>query len=291
MTARSTLDQFINSANAVHDNKFDYSSVNYISSSKKVVIKCKEHGEFMQTPSNHIHNRQGCSVCSGRKRSNTTEFIMKASVVHGEKYRYNLVKYVNNKTKVNIVCPEHGEFKQTASDHLSGYGCPSCGGVKRYDTESFIKRARSVHYDIYDYSLSEYVNKDTKLIIKCKEHGEFTQAPHNHCSLKQGCPMCSRSGYKKNKKGHVYILRSKCGQFIKIGISNNALKRVSQLCSQTPFEFECIEMFMMGGGECFSMEKALHSLFISCGFSGFSGCSEWFIYDGDKLDYVISLLK
>lgn len=189
MTARSTLNQFINSANAVHDNKFDYSSVNYVSSSKKVIIKCKEHGEFMQTPSNHVHNRQGCPMCSGRKQSNTSEFIMKASVVHGEKYRYNLVKYVNNKTKVNIVCPEHGEFKQTASDHLSGYGCPSCGGVKRYDTESFIKRARSVHYGIYDYSLSEYVNKDTKLIIKCKDHGEFTQSPHNHCSLKQGCPM------------------------------------------------------------------------------------------------------
>ena len=64
-------------------------------------------------------------------RSNTREFVKKARLKHGYKYKYNKVgTYKNNKTKVNIVCPKHGMFRQRPKDHLRGHGCPLCNEYK-----------------------------------------------------------------------------------------------------------------------------------------------------------------
>lgn len=50
---------------------------------------------------------------------------------HGSKYDYSKINYVNNRTKVTIICPEHGEFEQTPSNHKNGAGCPHCAYLKR----------------------------------------------------------------------------------------------------------------------------------------------------------------
>ena len=55
------------------------------------------------------------------------EFIAKAREVHGDKYDYSKVEYVNNRTKVCIICPEDGEFFQLPGQHLKGHGCIKCG--------------------------------------------------------------------------------------------------------------------------------------------------------------------
>lgn len=60
------------------------------------------------------------------KKLTTEEFIEKARKVHVDKYDYSKVEYVNNLTKVCIICPKHGEFWQTPNNHLSGKGCPIC---------------------------------------------------------------------------------------------------------------------------------------------------------------------
>ena len=56
----------------------------------------------------------------------TEEFIQKAKAVHGDKYDYSKVEYVNSYTKVCITCPTHGEFWQGSTQHLRGHGCPKC---------------------------------------------------------------------------------------------------------------------------------------------------------------------
>ena len=56
----------------------------------------------------------------GRKKKTKEEFIKEATEKHGDKYDYSKVHYVNSKTKVCIICPEHGEFWQEASGHLRG---------------------------------------------------------------------------------------------------------------------------------------------------------------------------
>ena len=91
----------------------------------------------------------------------TEEFITKAKAVHGDRYDYSKVKYINNQTKVCIICPIHGDFIQRPLDHIKGSGCPECGKVKnvesrRKTTDHFIDEARKVHGDKYDYSNVNY---------------------------------------------------------------------------------------------------------------------------------------
>lgn len=130
------------------------------------------------------------------KKLTTTEFIEKARKVHGDKYDYSKVEYVNANTKVCIICPEHGEFFITPANFLYGQGCRVCGinmrSSKRKDTiENFIKKAKEIHGNKYDYSKVKYVNCDTKVCIVCPEHGEFYQTPYKHVKEKNACPKCS----------------------------------------------------------------------------------------------------
>jgi predicted nucleic acid-binding Zn-ribbon protein len=195
---KKTTEDFIKEVIEIHGNKYDYSKVEYVNTKTKICIICPEHGEFYQTPENHLQGK-GCSDCGGTKKKTTEEFIEKSKEVHGDKYDYSKVEYVNGKTKVCIICPEHGEFCQTPENHLTGYGCPDCGGSKRKTTEQFIKEAQKVHGDKYDYSKVNYVNRMTKVCIKCSEHGEFWQISSNH--LKGcGCPKCNSSKLEEEVK-------------------------------------------------------------------------------------------
>ena len=86
------------------------------------------------------------------KKKTTEEFIKEAKEKHGNKYDYSKVEYINNHTKVCIICPEHGEFWQFPQDHLKGRGCICCAGVKKLTTSDFIEQAKKIHGDKYDYS-------------------------------------------------------------------------------------------------------------------------------------------
>lgn len=118
---------FIKRARVIHNNKYDYSKVEYKAVKDKVLIICPDHGEFSQTPDSHL-NGQRCSKCSKVYRYNTSEWIEKANNVHGERYDYSEVVYVNNSTKICIICKEHGEFWQRPANHIKGKNCPKCTG-------------------------------------------------------------------------------------------------------------------------------------------------------------------
>ena len=125
------------------------------------------------------------------------EFIIKASLIHNNKYTYNKVDYINYNTPVIITCPIHGDFAQTPGKHLRGsngiaQGCPKCVG-KHKTTEEIIESFKEVHGDKYDYSKVNFVNKYTPVTIICKKHGEFKQLPGVHRNLKCGCPICKAS--------------------------------------------------------------------------------------------------
>ena len=132
----------------------------------------------------------------------TSEFICKAIKIHENRYNYSKVNYINAKTKVTIICSEHGEFVQTPSNHLSKFNCQKCSNNLKSDTETFIKRAKNIHGDRYDYSKVNYINADIPVFIICKEHGEFSQIPDFHINRKCNCPKCSFS-YKNNTTGFI----------------------------------------------------------------------------------------
>ena len=129
------------------------------------------------------------------KRLTTEDFIKKAKQIYGDEYDYSKVNYVNCDTKVIVICKKHGEF-ETRPDHFyNGHGCPKCGTKQGADKlrctkEEFIKKAKEIHGDKYDYSKVEYKTAREKVCIICLEHGEFWQTPDAHLRG-NGCPKCS----------------------------------------------------------------------------------------------------
>jgi len=197
---KSTKEEFIRKANFKHSNKYSYTNVEYVNSHTKVNIECPIHGFFSQKPSSHL--LYGCEKCgyikSGEKNSKSIDdFISLSNQVHSNKYDYSMVKYINNKKKVKILCPIHGFFEQIPYSHIKGAGCEKCGfkdraDVNRKGVEQFIEDSNRVHNGKYDYSLVEYICADFKVKIICPIHGIFEQRAYKHLQ-KQGCPICSES--------------------------------------------------------------------------------------------------
>ena len=127
MPKKLTFNDFVEKSKSIHGEKYDYSKVDYKNNSTKVLIICPKHGEFLMRPADHF-NGQGCPKCKSENLSNKFSmgkeaFIKKALSVHENKYDYSKVEYKNNRTKVCIICPEHGEFWQTPDKHITGQGC------------------------------------------------------------------------------------------------------------------------------------------------------------------------
>lgn len=196
--------EFIEKAIQKYGSKFDYSKVEYNGNRTKVCIICPEHGEFWITPLAFLgKTKYGCQKCAKAHqhdlhRLKQEDFILRAEKLHNKKYDYSKVKYgKNNREKVCIICPEHGEFWQTPFAHLSGQGCPKCGCEKtsssiKKDTAFFVKKAKEVHRNRYDYSKSEYNGTHSKICITCPKHGDFWQYASDHIRG-VGCPKCRMS--------------------------------------------------------------------------------------------------
>lgn len=131
------------------------------------------------------------------KKLTKEEFVNRAMNVHGNEYDYSLVDYINSRINVDIVCKKHGDFSQKPNDHLSGNGCRKCqyemiSKKNKFSDEHFIVKAKKIHGNRFDYSLTKYDGYENKIIIICNKHGKFEQTPHNHLSG-YGCRKCRAS--------------------------------------------------------------------------------------------------
>ena len=186
---RVTKEVFVSRSKITHINRYDYSKVDYKGLQKAVCIICNVHGEFWQKPANHL-NGNGCQKCFATPKSSTKEFIRKAKIIYGDKYDYSKVDYNGNKTKVCIICPEHGEWWMSPNNHLRGHRCPGCFGTPKHTNEEFIQKSWKVHGVKYDYTKVDYSGNKKKVCIICPEHGEFWQAASSHLNG-NGCSKCS----------------------------------------------------------------------------------------------------
>lgn len=122
---RHTTNDAIEHFKATHGDRYNYSKVAYTNNRTNVTIICPVHGEFSQTPANHKQGN-GCPKCALKYRPSTEEAIEQFRAVHGSRYDYSKVEYKNNKEKITIICPKHGKFMQTPSNHKCGNKCPKC---------------------------------------------------------------------------------------------------------------------------------------------------------------------
>ena len=203
MSKRKTTEEFIEDSIKIHDKKYDYSLVEYISNGNKVKIICPTHGMFEIRPNDHLSKKVGCNKCNNASisKSNNVKknIIERFNIIHNFKYDYSHSKYSHTDSKIKIICPIHGEFLQSPHHHLTGVGCQKCGNVYKPTTEEFIGQSIKVHGDNYNYSNVEYKNNTTKVSVVCKNHGIFEVTPNDHLNKKSGCPICKLS------KGEILI--------------------------------------------------------------------------------------
>ena len=157
-----TNNDFINEAKIVHGELYDYLNTNYVHALTKIIITCKTHGDFEQSPNQHLRG-SGCPKCShSTKRKTTEEFIHESNKVHNNLYDYSNVNYINSNTNISIICKIHGDFEQSPINHLKSQGCPKCSGRNK-TTEEFINEATKIHNDLYDYSKVNYINSKNQV--------------------------------------------------------------------------------------------------------------------------------
>jgi len=195
-----TKDDVINKFMNIHINKYDYSLVDYKNMRTKIKIICPIHGVFEQLPSTHL-NGCGCNKCAIILKSNNLklskkDYIKRSNIIHKYKYDYSLMEYIDSYTKIKIICPIHGIFEQNANSHLLGTGCPSCKKVKKLTNDEFINRSNHIHCNLYDYSLTDYKNIQTKVKIICPIHGIFKKSPAKHLNG-SGCNKCKQTKGEK----------------------------------------------------------------------------------------------
>ena len=258
-----TKEVFIEKATKKHNGKYDYSKVIFEGLEKEVCIICPVHGEFWQKPKNHLRG-YGCKKCQYEKlakenASTTKKFIESARKIYGNKYSYDKVVYKKSNVSVCITCPEHGDFFITPNDFLDGHGCQKCASISRSkkrssNTEDFIRKARLLHGNKYDYTKVEYSGNNTKVCIICPKHGEFWQTPHSHLNGR-GCKICgieSRAQKRsltladfiekaKQKHGNKY-------DYSLIKSYKNGKQKIPIICKKHGIFYQRVEDHLFGHG-------------------------------------------
>lgn len=208
--------------------RYDFTDARYTGALERITgIRCREHGEFSQYPAQLRKDGAGCPSCGGEVRASKRRLTLDAVIAqarerHNGYYTYERAVYVNNTTKFMVTCPVHGDFSVSPNNHISGgKGCPVCGAAKRGHRHSvlgaarktadakiakfadaFMREAREVHGDAYDYAAVEYAGAQHKIDIRCPKHGLFRQTPEHHLKRAHGCPECSHH----RSKGEAALL-------------------------------------------------------------------------------------
>lgn len=189
-------------------NNYDYSCVVYTGQNNPLKIECPIHGYFTVKRKCLLQCKSRSTLCpychkditNNRLRKPIDAFIEEATSIHNNLYDYSFVEYKNNKTKIKIICPTHGEFTQTPKDHIRGKGCFKCAVDdmrinNSYGTLGFINKSIQKHKDRFLYDKVDYINEDSMVTITCREHGEFTvrASTHLYKNSRGGCPKCRMS--------------------------------------------------------------------------------------------------
>lgn len=194
-----TVDEFLKRAGETHGDTYSYKLDTYTAYTEKMTIVCPVHGDFQQSPLQHVQLKHGCRFCAwaanGQKAAWTVEeFETACKRIHNNKYVYT-GDFTNTLSPVTVICPVHGRQKQQAFTHMKSSGCPSCGkearGLKlRTTKEQFLERARTLHGDAYQYDFEGYVSQKSYVKITCKLHGPFYQNGDTHLRGSR-CPICA----------------------------------------------------------------------------------------------------
>ena len=203
--------KFILQSNIIHNNKYNYSKSSYIDAKTKICITCFSHGDFFMRPNNHLGG-QGCKRCGIESRrqnvpKSLSEFVFDSKLIHGDKYNYSKVNYINTKTKVELICFIHGSFWMRPNSHLNSQGCPSCGRNRHKLVSEYLDKTKICTKCKIEKSTLDFYIDGGYYRGKCKEcekniKSEYRKVPKNKDRIRKYHKI-----YKNNRRQHDPIFR------------------------------------------------------------------------------------
>jgi len=232
-----THEEFTKRVHDIHGDKYDIGDQKYINITQRMTAICKLHNVVCKTSTSGLLSGSECcpkcakdrhSLAMVNKRLGWDKFLEDANIMHNNKYQYVIPRDFNlQTTKLDITCPEHGSFTQSAGDHRDHRGCPKCGDVrsanaKRCTKEKFLERSIKYWGDRNDYSDIVFKSIDDSIVITCNEHNiRYDQLPRNHMIGHIGCPKCKSYGTEADA---LYIWKVVgMDNVYKIGITSSRL--------------------------------------------------------------------
>lgn len=208
-----------------------YYATVYSGATEPVSLLCTSCGKVTDIlPNTLFHSKKrinGCKACARKtdadaKKYSVEEILSAFYQAHGSKFTYPNIsdEYINNKSRITVVCPTHGRFIQQAATHTrSRYGCNKCAiTVSALKQGQFLEKSKEVHGDRYDYSKTIYKNRnhsseDCKIEIVCRKHGIFVQRSSDHLNG-HGCPQCIPVSHSRKSIQWLEDISRSSGRFI-----------------------------------------------------------------------------
>lgn len=251
----------------------------YVNQYSVAIFRCEVHGEYETKLINALLKNAKCQKCSGAYRW-TQEEREQQVIDKNENYTFLgwVNGYVNNISRIKMQCESGHQWDTSLANYVNSLnGCPRCGGSFRYEEHELLNKINlSLKEGIRFFKWVSDYGTQSKAIFECDLHGQWITTVGCILYENSGCPACATTGYNPYIHGYLYALRSRCGSFIKIGISNKVESRFRTLRKKTPFEFDVVESIRFeNGADARQWEKIFHEAFTSACLTGFDGSTEW----------------
>lgn len=250
----------------------------YHNNNTHVMMTCDRGHLVTIRPRVFTSQKRGCSTCARGVDTSKKKFYEEVADAG-----YALLDtYVSNAKKVDMVCSEGHTVSISPNNFKQGKRCTICANK--------LEEAMNRFYDLAklrgDVVLSECQGCAVKLNMQCSEGHVFRSSPANY-KYSTGCPSCTKYGYKTNKKGYLYILRSVDCVYSKIGITNNLTQRLNRLKESTPFPWSLERVYSSENGALVrKLEQQIHKTLPSPKFKGFDGATEWCYHTDDVFKFA-----
>ncbi len=192
------FDRVVEEGTKLHNSKFEYIELTKVLNAKTLFLAhcltCDD--QFKTNGERHIQRKFGGCRCKGGKKFTLKEFLRRSKLKHGEKFDYSLIvaeDIQSQRSHVNIICKTCSyDWSPSIGDHITGYGCPQCSGVARWTMDRFLKAAKRIHAEKYNYKEVVFHTRDTKFFLSCNECGNrFKTSISKHISRQSGCRRCA----------------------------------------------------------------------------------------------------
>lgn len=247
------------------------------STQKKSVLIC-EKGHLLDVRVHDVlRGKSKCAICSGNAKISIGKVERKL-----KEKGFTLISYVGNTFDKSVMLCNKGHLVLNSYNVIvnKNIGCYQCSKVRKISLERAENACKK-----RNLTLLSFTKCKDKAVFKC-DKGHVWEAVFNAVINRgRGCPECSLGGFKKHKPGYLYLLLSENGKFMKVGITNNIKKRIYDLTTCTPFTFSLYRSYYAKGEKVAKIERLILDSFEKSSFSGFSGCTEWLVFNKEIAEF------